>query len=57
MLSRSTRSLKKAKLTSEGELVLTVLVTEYQMTREMALKMIAECGPLFAIAILQRRRS
>jgi len=57
LLTRSTRSLKKAKLTPEGETVLQVLISEYQMTREMALKLMAEGGPLLAVAIMQRRRS
>ncbi len=49
-------SLRKAKLTAEGEAVLQVLISEYQMTREMAVKMMAECGPLFAAAVQQRRK-
>lgn len=53
---RSGRFLRKAKLSPEGEIILQVLISEYQMTREMALKMIAECGPLLAVAIMQRRR-
>lgn len=53
---RFAKSLKKAKLSPEGETILQILISEYQMTREMALKMIAECGTLLAVAIMQRRR-
>jgi hypothetical protein len=54
----SKKPLAKAlpKLTSEGQRILQVLMTEYQMNKESALKLIAEGGQLFAVAILTRRK-
>lgn len=57
LLTKSAKSWQKAKLTPEGEAVVAVLINEYQMVREMAIKLVAEAGPLLAIAVMQRKRS
>jgi hypothetical protein len=48
-------TLKKAKLSSDGEKVAQVLQREYGMTREAAIRLIRDGGPMFAVAMLTRR--
>jgi hypothetical protein len=46
---------KKSKLSTDGERVLQVLQREYGMTREAALRLIKDGGPMFAVSIMTRR--
>lgn len=56
MALRSSKSWAKAKPSPEGEELIKILVSEYQMTREAAIRMMAECGPLLALAVKQRQK-
>ena len=47
---------RKAKLSLEGKRVLNILKTEYLMSEEAAIRLMQDCGSLFAIAVLNRRK-
>lgn len=47
--------LKKAKLSPDGEKVAQILQREYGMTREAAIRLIRDGGPMLAVAVLARR--
>ncbi len=48
----TSRNLKKAKLTNEGEWVLQMLQREYQMGREAAVRLMRDGGPMLAMALM-----
>lgn len=48
----SSRPIRKAKLTNEGERVLQILQKEYQMEREAAVRLMRDGGPMLAIALM-----
>lgn len=48
------RPIKKAKLTTDGEVVLQILQREYQMEREAAIRLMRDGGPMLAMAIRMR---
>lgn len=47
--------LKKAKLSPDGEKVAQILQREYGMTREAAIRLIRDGGPMLAVVVLARR--
>ena len=46
----------KSKLTPEGRTVLSILMTEYQMTEQMAVKLMREGGMPLVIAVMTRKK-
>jgi hypothetical protein len=61
MKSSSLTALEKAQIqrsmTPEGRQVLQILMTQYQMQRDAALRLMRDGGQLLAVAILTRGRS
>lgn len=56
MRSSSLRSIRKAKLTNEGERILQILQKEYQMEREAATRLMRDGGPMLAMALMTLTR-
>lgn len=54
-LTASERARLKKGMTPEGRQVLQILQTEYQMTKDAALRLMRDGGQLLAVAILTRR--
>ena len=48
-------ALKRSKLSKDGQRVISILMTEYGMTQEAALRLAKDSGPMFAVALLSRR--
>lgn len=47
--------MKKSGLSKDGERILQILQREYGMTREAAVRLMRDGGPMFAVSLLTRR--
>jgi hypothetical protein len=45
---------KRSKLSTDGERVVQILLLEYGMKREAAVRLMRDGGPMFAVAMLTR---
>jgi hypothetical protein len=48
--------LRKGRLSVEAEQAVSILVTEYRMQRDDAIRLVAEAGPMLVLALRARKK-